>query len=206
MRTTSSEMGCYVGEGLESTIFENTSEHGTCILKKWKDPCNMNSILYQVHMQQICHHANISPGLKWIDFDKNCILMEKLNCNLLTFLTKMKSKHTPHMMKQIQNEIITKWKELDDLQIFHNDSNICNIMLDDEFHVKIIDFGFSIQCDSDSNVTNMKQNPAAYVKWIKEWNLNNPHNRIAPMSYSVIEKTASSQYKPMHKNQRKINV
>ena len=186
MRQNHSEIGYYIGEGLESKIFETSDEKGTYIVKQWKEPSNINSILYQLHMQQKCVEFGISPKIIAINLDTKRVLMEKFHCNLLTFLTKMKNKHSHTLMKDIQDGIIHQWKSLDKLQIFHNDPNICNIMLDSNFNVKLIDFGFSIKCDDKQNITNMKCNPKAYVKWIQEWNKNNPSNRITTDSYSTI--------------------
>lgn len=187
METKFSELGYYIGEGLESQIFERASENGALIIKKWKEPVTMNSILCQIHTQQKCHDAKISPKILEINLDEKTISMEKLFCNLLTFYTKMKKKHTASRLDDIQHQILKKWKHLDRMGIFHNDANICNIMLDRDFNVALIDFGFTIACDKKKNISNMKQNPREFVKWIKDWNAKNSSNKITTACYRVID-------------------
>ena len=190
MGTRCLELEYYIGEGLESQIFEQTNEKGTCVIKKWKEPVSMNAILYQIHTQQKCHDENISPKILEIDLSKKRISMDKLYCNLLTFFTKMKKKHFASRLDNIQYQIMDKWKTLDRLNIFHNDPNICNIMLDRDFNVKLIDFGFTITCEKKKGITNMKQNPPAFIKWIKDWNTKNAKSKINIACFRIIEKAA----------------
>lgn len=175
----------HIGEGLEANIFELTNTTPSHILKKWKDT-NTNSILYQVKLQNICSACGISPEVYQIDLPNQSIVMEKMYCNLLTFFTHHKHEHSVDVLTRIQREIIHIWKKLDELRIFHNDINLCNILLRTDLTVFLIDFGFSIPCNHTKSRTNIKRNPQSFVKWIQDWNKKNPQKKIPKSCYDLI--------------------
>lgn len=64
--------------------------------------------------------------------------MEKMDCHLVEILGKNKSR----LSRKYQYQILDIFEKLDEVKVFHGDSNILNYMIKNG-KVYIIDFGFS---------------------------------------------------------------
>jgi tRNA A-37 threonylcarbamoyl transferase component Bud32 len=128
----------------------------------------------EVMFQKKAASKGISPKIVDFDVNEKYIVMEKLDRDLLDIIDKQKGKLKLTQEKQI----IEIFKKLDDLGIFHGDSNSLNIMekecSDGQKKLYIIDFGFSALVDDkfkkkyNTDVPNMTFMPLALLIQVKK--------------------------------------
>ena len=97
-----------------------------------------NKIVEEVTLQRKCSDAGISPKVVDYDTEKKFIVMEKMDGHLIDHMKMTKG----ILSENLQNQLISIYKKLDKLKIFHGDANILNYMMKDG-KIFIIDFGFS---------------------------------------------------------------
>jgi len=94
-------------------------------------------------LQKKASKAGISPRVVEYDHVSKYIVMEKMDEHLMDVM----KKHQGNLSKTHQLRIIEIFKKLDEVGVFHGDSNMMNYMLKNK-KLYIIDFGFSKEINS----------------------------------------------------------
>lgn len=105
-------------------------------MKTFKKNKSIKKIQLEYDLQKIAAAENISPSLIDIDLDEKYIVMDKMDHHLMEVLEKQKG----HLSKKHQRRIVSIYKTLDAIGVFHGDANLTNYMIKDRV-VYIIDFG-----------------------------------------------------------------
>jgi len=117
----------------------NNVEYAMKTFNKRKSP---NNIKKEADFQKKAYDVGICPKVIDVDLVSNCIIMEKMDEHLFDIMKKQCGNLTEEQQKQILNIFI----KLDDVSVFHGDSNILNYMLKNN-KIYIIDFGMSKHID-----------------------------------------------------------
>jgi predicted Ser/Thr protein kinase len=115
--------------------------------------------------------VGISPRVVEYDSISKYIVMETMDNHLSDMMVKQKG----NLTKAQQQRIIEIYQKLDDVGVFHGDSNIMNYMLKNKI-IYIIDFGFSKPVDSKlikklgTSKPNIKYMTLGFIIKLKEMN------------------------------------
>lgn len=107
-------------------------------MKTFKKNKSKKNILHEANCQNIVSKFGICPKVIDIDLENNFIVMDKLDCHLYEVMKKQKG----NLTKNQQQQIFNIFKNLDEANVFHADSNILNYMMNGD-KIFIIDFGMS---------------------------------------------------------------
>lgn len=105
-------------------------------LKQFKSKKSVQKIKDEFEMQELAYEVGISPKPIDINIYRKYILMEKLDTHLID-VTKPKQ-----LTLDNQKQLITIYKKLDNIHIFHGDPNPLNYMIKNK-RLYVIDFGMS---------------------------------------------------------------
>lgn len=126
--------------GKEGTTFlvldnDNNKEYAMKTFKKTK---SSDKLRVEYRLQKKAGKAGVAPLAVDYDTVSKYILMERMDTHLCHYLEKKKGV----LSKAHQDRIIEIFHTLDDLGIYHNDSNLMNYMMKNK-KIFIIDFGFA---------------------------------------------------------------
>ena len=121
-------------EGVTYLVVDNKGKEYA--MKTFKKNKSSRILKHEVNMQDRASKAGIAPIIIDVNTVGKTIVMEKMDCHLIE---RRKSKKLT--IKQQQN-IIVIYKKLDQVGVFHGDSNILNYMYKGN-KLYIIDYGFS---------------------------------------------------------------
>lgn len=120
-------------------VNSNGKEYAMKTFKMSKSP---NTLKTEYYLQKRASLVGIAPRVVEHDEVSKYIVMEKMNCLLLDLMKKQNG----ILNRKQQLEIIDIYKKLDEVKVFHGDSNILNYMIKNK-KIYIIDFGFSKDID-----------------------------------------------------------
>lgn len=153
-------------DGKTYLVKKGPKEYAMKVYRKNKP---VNTIKTEVNMQKEAHERDISPKIIETNLEDKYIVMERLDDNLLTILTKQKGKLRVNQEKQI----IQIFKTLDNMGIFHGDSSVLNILEKDK-KLYIIDFGYAKYIDEklvkkvETSTPNLKYMPLGLLIQLKK--------------------------------------
>lgn len=131
-------------EGVTYLVIENESKKEYA-MKTFSKRKSSKRIEIEGELQHIASQANIAPKVIDVDFlEQNYIVMEKMDEHLYDRLI---NKQNGILTKKQQNDIIEIFRKLDEVGVFHGDSNILNYMYRGK-KLYIIDFGMAKKIDA----------------------------------------------------------
>lgn len=107
-------------------------------MKTFRKTKSSNTLKNEYTLQKKAASVGISPRVVEYDSISKYIVMEKMDCHLVEIL----SKNNARLSRTYQYQILDIFEKLDEVKVFHGDSNILNYMIKND-KVYIIDFGFS---------------------------------------------------------------
>ena len=107
--------------------------------KQYRKNKSSTAIRREYEFQERAAKKGLSPRVIDCDTIAKTMTMEKMDYDLVDLIQKQKGKLT----KKQQEEIIRLFEAMDDLRIFHADSNSLNLMYTKENELQIIDYGFA---------------------------------------------------------------
>ena len=107
--------------------------------KRYRKNKSSDAIRKEYEFQKRAARRNISPKVIDCDTIAKTMTMEKMDYDLIDLIQKQKGKLTRYQ----QEEIINLFDRMDELGIFHADSNSLNLMYTKENKLQIIDYGFA---------------------------------------------------------------
>ena len=132
-------------------------------MKTFRKTKSSNTLKMEYILQKQASKAGVSPRVVEYDSVSKYIVMEKMDGHLIKMMEKQKGV----LLKGQQLQIINIFKKLDEVKVFHADSNIMNYMLKGK-NIYIIDFGFSKEITP---------------KLCKKLGTNNPNVRIMTLGF-----------------------
>ena len=108
------------------------------VMKTFRKTKSSNTLKTEYILQKTAATVGIAPRVVEYDSVSKYIVMEKMDEHLLDIIKKQKN----NLTKTQQLQIIEIYKKLDEVKVFHGDSNMLNYMTKDK-KIYIIDFGFS---------------------------------------------------------------
>jgi tRNA A-37 threonylcarbamoyl transferase component Bud32 len=107
--------------------------------KQYRKNKSSTAIRREYEFQKKASERGISPKVVDCDTISKTITMEKMEYDLIDLIQKQKGKLT----RKQQEDILKLFDGLDNLGIFHADSNSLNLMYTTQDELKIIDYGFA---------------------------------------------------------------
>lgn len=134
-----------IGErGKEGTTYlVSTPDGHEYAMKTFRKHKSSTTLKQEAKLQKIAGDAGISPRVIDRDLVSKTIVMTKMDYHLIDIMKKEKG----NLKQTYQKQIIKIFKKLDEIGVFHADSNILNYMIKDG-KIYIIDFGMSKIIDS----------------------------------------------------------
>jgi predicted Ser/Thr protein kinase len=123
-------------EGITYLVRDNKEREFA--MKTFRKTKSSNTLKNEYTLQKQAAKAGISPRVVEYDSVSKYIVMEKMDEHLVDVMKKQKG----NLSRGQQLQIIDIFKKLDDVKVFHADSNILNYMLKGK-RIYLIDFGFS---------------------------------------------------------------
>lgn len=112
-------------------------------MKTFRKTKSSNTLKTEYILQKVASSVGISPRVVEYDSVSKYIVMEKMDQHLLDVMKKQNG----NLTKSQQLQIIEIYQKLDQVKVFHGDSNILNYMIKGK-KIYIIDFGFSKEINS----------------------------------------------------------
>jgi predicted Ser/Thr protein kinase len=140
-------------------------------MKTFKKTKSSDTLKLEYTLQKQASSVGISPRVVEYDSISKYIVMETMDNHLSDMMVKQKG----NLTKAQQQRIIEIYQKLDDVGVFHGDSNIMNYMLKNKI-IYIIDFGFSKPVDSKlikklgTSKPNIKYMTLGFIIKLKEMN------------------------------------
>ena len=107
-------------------------------MKTFRKTKSSNTLKNEYNLQKKAASVGIAPRVVEYDSISKYIVMERMECHLVEILSKNKAR----LSRIYQYQILDIFEKLDEVKVFHGDSNILNYMIKNG-KVYIIDFGFS---------------------------------------------------------------
>lgn len=107
-------------------------------MKTFRKTKSSNTLKNEYILQKKAASVGIAPRVVEYDSISKYIVMEMMDCHLVEILGKNKAR----LSRSYQYQILDIFEKLDEVKVFHGDSNILNYMIKNG-RVYIIDFGFS---------------------------------------------------------------
>jgi predicted Ser/Thr protein kinase len=127
-------------DGITYLVKKNGVEYA---MKTFRDRKSVNSITKESQFQKNASMVGISPKIYEVNLVDNYIVMDKMDRHLVDVI-----KEQGGILNEMQQrQIINIFKKLDEIKIFHGDSNILNYMCKGQL-IYMIDFGMSKAIDS----------------------------------------------------------
>lgn len=112
-------------------------------MKTFKNRKSVNNITKESQFQESASKVGISPKIYEVNRIDNYIVMDKMDRHLVDVI-----KEQGGILSEMQQrQIINIFKKLDEIKIFHGDSNILNYMCKGQL-IYMIDYGMSKAIDS----------------------------------------------------------
>lgn len=121
-----------------TTYLVSTSSNIKYAMKTFKKRKSSNKIEKEANLQKIAAKANISPKVIDVNLNEKYIVMERMNKHLVDVM----KENNGNLTLEQQKKIVKIFQTLDNIKIFHGDSNILNYMYKGK-KLYIIDFGMS---------------------------------------------------------------
>ena len=112
-------------------------------MKTFRKTKSSNTLKNEYALQKQAAKAGIAPRVVEYDSVSKYIVMEKMDLHLVELMKKQKGS----LLRGQQLQIIEIFKKLDEVKVFHADSNILNYMLKGK-KIYLIDFGFAKEITS----------------------------------------------------------
>lgn len=112
-------------------------------MKTFNKRKSIENIKRESELQKIAGEIGISPKVIEVDLVSNNIVMDKMDEHLFDVMKRQNGDLTEIQQKQI----VDIFDKLDEINVFHGDSNLLNYMLKDD-QIYIIDFGMSKMIDN----------------------------------------------------------
>lgn len=125
-------------KGKEGTTYLVLDKEKEFAMKTFRKTKSSNTLKNEYYLQKQASKAGIAPRVVEYDSVSKYIVMEKMDTHLVDLMKKQKG----NLLKYQQLEIIDIFKKLDNIGVFHGDSNILNYMLKDK-KIYLIDYGFA---------------------------------------------------------------
>lgn len=125
------------------TFLVKTTDGKQYAMKTFRKTKSSSRLRLEATLQEKAASVGISPQVIEIDTVSKYIVMEKLDKHLFDILKEQNGNITEEQQKQI----IYIYKSLDEIGVFHGDSNILNYMFKKN-KLYIIDFGMGKEIDS----------------------------------------------------------
>jgi predicted Ser/Thr protein kinase len=107
-------------------------------MKTFRKTKSSNTLKNEYYLQKKAATVGIAPRVVEYDSVSKYIVMEKMDIHLVDLMKKQKGT----LLVGQQKQILDIFRKLDEVKVFHADSNILNYMLKEK-RVYLIDFGFS---------------------------------------------------------------
>lgn len=107
-------------------------------MKTFRKTKSSNTLKNEYYLQKQAAKAGIAPRVVEYDSVSKYIVMEKMEFHLVDLMKKQKGS----LLRSQQLQIIDIFKKLDEVKVFHADSNILNYMTKGK-KIYLIDFGFA---------------------------------------------------------------
>ena len=154
----------------------NKGKEGICFLvkdtgdkefamKTFRKTKSSNTLKNEYTLQKAAALAGVSPRVVEYDSVSKYIVMEKMDQHLVDIMKKQNG----NLTKSQQLQIIEIYKKLDEVKVFHGDSNLLNYMLKGK-KIYIIDFGFSKEIND---------------KFIKKLGTDTPNIKIMTLGFII---------------------
>jgi tRNA A-37 threonylcarbamoyl transferase component Bud32 len=171
-----------LGIGKEGRVYAVRDSKGhTYALKKFNSRKAPSSIIKEASLQQKAYSAGVAPRVISIDTVQKFIVMEELDMQLITLLTKTKGVLT----KSQQLEIVGLFRKLDQSEVFHADPNISNYMVH-RGKMMMIDYGMS-KSITPALIKKLKTNKPNSIFMAFSFILKLKEGGCPPKSYNAIE-------------------
>jgi tRNA A-37 threonylcarbamoyl transferase component Bud32 len=121
-------------------------------MKTFNKRKSIENIKRESELQKIAGDVGISPKVIYVDLVSNNIVMDKMDEHLFDVMKRQNGDLTEIQQKQI----LDIFNKLDEINVFHGDSNLLNYMLKND-QIYIIDFGMSKMID-DKLKKKLKEN------------------------------------------------
>ena len=158
----------------------NKGKEGVCYLvvddkgkeyamKTFRKTKSSNTLKMEYGLQKIAAGVGISPRVVEYDSVSKYIVMEKMDEHLIDVIKRQRGVLT----KVQQCQIIEIYNKLDEVKVFHGDSNLLNYMIKDK-KIYIIDFGYSKEINEKfvkkigSTTPNIKLMTLGFILKLKE--------------------------------------
>ena len=155
-----------------TTYLVRSAKNKEYAMKTFKSNKSSNTLRREAELQQIAGKTGVSPKVIEYDTVSKYIVMEKMDQHLFHLLKKQKGR----LYKYQQLRIISIFKKLDEIRIFHGDANILNYMVKDKI-IYIIDYGFARHIDKTlikklgTNQPNMTIMLLGFILKLKEFGI-----------------------------------
>ena len=107
-------------------------------MKTFRKTKSSTTLKNEYSLQKIASKAGIAPRVVEYDSVSKYIIMERMDIHLVDIMKKQQG----NLLLWQQKQIIDIFRKLDDVKVFHADSNILNYMMKGK-KIYLIDFGFS---------------------------------------------------------------
>lgn len=127
-------------DGITYLVKKNGIEYA---MKTFRNRKSVNNIKKESQFQEIASKVGISPKIYEVNLVDNYIVMDKMDRHLFDVI-----KEQGGILSEMQQrQIINIFKKLDEIKIFHGDSNILNYMCKGQL-IYMIDYGMSKAIDT----------------------------------------------------------
>lgn len=126
-------------EGITYLVKKDGKEYA---MKTFKNSKSAKNIIKESEFQNIASKVGISPKVYEVNNIDNYIVMDKMDKHLVDVIREQNGILT----EMQQRQIINIFKKLDEIKIFHGDSNILNYMCKGQL-IYMIDYGMSKYID-----------------------------------------------------------
>ena len=139
--TILNQLGNIGKEGITYLVKKNKDKN-LYAMKTFNKHKSIKNIQKEADLQKKASELCISPKVFEVDLVNNYIVMEKMDGHLTDIMKKQNGDLTELQQKQI----INLFKKLDEVKVFHGDSNIMNYMFKGQL-IYLIDFGMGSEID-----------------------------------------------------------
>ena len=154
-------------EGICYLVKDNNNKEFA--MKTFRKTKSSNTLKTEYILQKTASSIGVSPRVVEYDSVSKYIVMEKMDQHLLDVMKKQKG----NLTKPQQIQIIEIYKKLDEVKVFHGDSNLLNYMFKGK-KIYIIDFGFSKEINDrfikklGTDTPNLKLMTLGFILKLKE--------------------------------------
>lgn len=126
-------------KGKEGTTYLVTDHSGKeYAMKTFRKGKSSSKLYNEYSLQKKAGKAGVAPRVHDYDTVGKWILMEKMDSHLYEYLNKSQGILT----KKQQERLLEIFRKLDEINVFHNDANLCNYMIKNG-EIYLIDYGFA---------------------------------------------------------------